>query len=43
MPGKGLKVERFISLKVQKSSKASARLKAITPTLLSKSKLYSCG
>jgi hypothetical protein len=43
MPGKGLKVERFRSLKVLNTNKASARLKAITPTLLSKSKPYSCG
>jgi hypothetical protein len=33
---KGLKVYEFISLKVQKSSMASARLKAITTTFLSK-------
>jgi hypothetical protein len=36
MPGKGLKVEKFRSLKVLDTNKASARLKAITTTSLSK-------
>jgi hypothetical protein len=36
MPGKGLKVYAFMSLKVVLSSKASARLKAITTASLSK-------
>ena len=43
MPGRSLKVDRFRSLKVLDTNKASARLKAMTTTLLSKSKLYSCG